>query len=68
MTKRFSSLQEVRSAIDSDLITLPSLVDYYLEKIDAQKHLNAVLEVFSDEADKIKIEVLYRLSKSANNP
>ena len=50
MTKRFSSLQEVRSAIDSDLITLPSLVDYYLEKIDTQKHLNAVLEVFSDEA------------------
>lgn len=50
MTKRFSSLQEVRSAIDSDQITLPSLVDYYLEKIEAQKHLNAVLEVFSEEA------------------
>jgi aspartyl-tRNA(Asn)/glutamyl-tRNA(Gln) amidotransferase subunit A len=62
MTKRFSSLLEVRSAIDANQITLPQLVDHYLDRISTQQQLNAILEVFSDEAktqaqliqDKIK--------------
>jgi len=46
MTKRFSSLLEVRSAIDANQITLPQLVDHYLDRISTQQQLNAILEVF----------------------
>lgn len=50
MKKRFSSLKEIQKEISESKISLPQLVDYYLSKIDEQKNLNAILEVFSDEA------------------
>lgn len=50
MKKRFSSLSEVQDHINSSKVTLPELVDYYLSQIEKNKHLNAFLEVYQDEA------------------
>ncbi|MCC6817981.1 MAG: Asp-tRNA(Asn)/Glu-tRNA(Gln) amidotransferase subunit GatA [Bacteroidia bacterium] len=50
MKKRFSSLKEVQKSISDASITLPELVRYYLSNIEANKHLNAFLEVFDEEA------------------
>lgn len=52
MNKRFTSLQEIRTAISSSELTLPELVSYYLEKEEKFRHLNAFREVFADEALK----------------
>lgn len=61
MKKRFSSLNEVRKEISESRLSLPQLVDYYLSRIEAQKHLNAILEVFSDEAQTQAIVVQKKL-------
>ena len=50
MSKRFSSLSAVQKEISESKISLPELVLYYLSQIEANRHLNAFLEVFSDEA------------------
>lgn len=57
MKKRFSSLAEIKNAILAGNITLPSLIDYYLERIDSQKQLNAFLEVFGEESRVRAVEV-----------
>ncbi|MES2618899.1 MAG: Asp-tRNA(Asn)/Glu-tRNA(Gln) amidotransferase subunit GatA [Bacteroidota bacterium] len=50
MKKRFSSLAEIQKEILAGTISLPTLVDYYLQQIHSQKQLNAFLEVFEEEA------------------
>lgn len=50
MNKRYSSLKEIQTAISDSSITLPELVRHYLSNIEANKHLNAFLEVYSEEA------------------
>lgn len=50
MNKRYSSLKEIQTAISDSSVTLPELVRHYLSNIEANKHLNAFLEVFSEEA------------------
>lgn len=40
----------IRSALFSSKITLPQLVHHYLEQIEKNKHLNAFVEVFGEEA------------------
>ncbi len=50
MKKRFSSLKDIQKSISDSGITLPELVSYYLDQIEKNKHLNAFLEVFADEA------------------
>lgn len=46
----YTTLAEIRSALDSGQTTIKDLVKRYLANIDAQKNLNAFLEVFGDEA------------------
>jgi aspartyl-tRNA(Asn)/glutamyl-tRNA(Gln) amidotransferase subunit A len=66
MKKRFSSLKEIQKEISESKISLPQLVDYYLSKIDEQKNLNAILEVFSDEAKSKAFEIQEKIdAKSA---
>lgn len=48
--KKFSSLQEVQNALAVQSISCRQLVEYYLENIEKKKHLNAFLEVYSQEA------------------
>ncbi|QEC54115.1 aspartyl/glutamyl-tRNA(Asn/Gln) amidotransferase subunit A [Anseongella ginsenosidimutans] len=45
-----SSIREVRSHIFAGRLTLPGLLDQYLSRIRERQHLNAFIEVFSEEA------------------
>lgn len=47
---RDSTIREVRSSLSEGSLTLPGLVDYYLSRIRENAHLNAFIEVFSEEA------------------
>lgn len=48
--KSFTSLASVQEAITTNQITLPDLVQYYLDNIEAKNHLNAFTEVYASEA------------------
>ncbi|MGV3590010.1 MAG: Asp-tRNA(Asn)/Glu-tRNA(Gln) amidotransferase subunit GatA [Adhaeribacter sp.] len=48
--KRYNSLEEVRQDIQTGAVTCRDLVNYYLQNIERKKHLNAYLEVFTEEA------------------
>jgi len=48
--KRFHSLTEVRKEISAGNLSCENLVKYYLNNIEAKKHLNVFLEVYTDEA------------------
>ncbi len=48
--KRFNSLSEVRNELAAGTTSCRQLVEYYLDNIERQRHLNAFLEVWSDEA------------------
>lgn len=50
--RRFHSLSEVRKEIQSGHLSCEQLVNYYLVNIEAKKHLNVFLEVYTDEAIK----------------
>jgi aspartyl-tRNA(Asn)/glutamyl-tRNA(Gln) amidotransferase subunit A len=56
--KDYNALSEVKADLTNGTITLPGLVDHYLQRIEAESHLNAFIEVFSEEAksDAVKIE------------
>ncbi len=55
--KKYLSLAEVRADINAGNITLPQLTQYYLDRIEEHKNLNAFIEVFADEAKARAIEV-----------
>ncbi|MDZ4668653.1 MAG: Asp-tRNA(Asn)/Glu-tRNA(Gln) amidotransferase subunit GatA [bacterium] len=46
----YSSLSNIQTDLQLGKISLPKLVDYYLSNIESNKHLNAFLEVYTDEA------------------
>ncbi len=46
----YHSLASIQSDLASGKISLPELVGHYLQNIDKNKHLNAFLEVYADEA------------------
>lgn len=48
--KKYSSLTEIQSEIAKKSINCEQLVLYYLKNIEQNKHLNAFLEVYADEA------------------
>ena len=48
--KDFSRLSLIRQELESGLLDLTDLVSFYLKNIEENKHLNAFLEVFEDEA------------------
>jgi aspartyl-tRNA(Asn)/glutamyl-tRNA(Gln) amidotransferase subunit A len=47
---KYSTHAQVRAAIQSGETSCLQLVEYYLEKIDTTRHLNAYVEVFVEEA------------------
>jgi aspartyl-tRNA(Asn)/glutamyl-tRNA(Gln) amidotransferase subunit A len=63
MSKRYNSLAEVRSDISFGKVTVSSLVGHYLQKIEANKHLNAFLEVYTEEAQQRALEVDEKIRK-----
>jgi aspartyl-tRNA(Asn)/glutamyl-tRNA(Gln) amidotransferase subunit A len=50
--KSYTALADIRTDLQSGAVTCVALVDLYLERIEANKHLNAFLEVFTDSARK----------------
>ncbi|GGE98922.1 Asp-tRNA(Asn)/Glu-tRNA(Gln) amidotransferase subunit GatA [Hymenobacter cavernae] len=48
--RRFNSLTEVRSELTAGTTTCRQLVEYYLDNIQRESHLNAFLEVWPEEA------------------
>ncbi|MDL5051226.1 Asp-tRNA(Asn)/Glu-tRNA(Gln) amidotransferase subunit GatA [Oscillatoria amoena NRMC-F 0135] len=48
--KKFQSLAQVRAEISAGNLTCVDLVRYYLQRTEEKKHLNALLEVYADEA------------------
>lgn len=55
--KNFSSLSAIQEAIQSGQTSCVQLVDYYLNRIQEFQHLNAFLEVFSEEAQARALEI-----------
>ena len=50
--KKYTTLSSVQLDLMSNETSCSALVSYYLKQIDDNKHLNAFLEVFTDEAIK----------------
>lgn len=48
--KRFTSLSAIQRELTAGTLSCRQLVDYYLDNIERQQHLNAFLEVWADEA------------------
>jgi aspartyl-tRNA(Asn)/glutamyl-tRNA(Gln) amidotransferase subunit A len=46
----FSSIDEYHSRLKAGSITCTDAVDYYLQRIDASRHLNAFIQVYAAEA------------------
>src|SRR6202012_1185082 len=63
MTKFYSSLDEIKSGLQSGKITVEGLVKHYLGQIEINAHLNALNEVFAEEALSRAKEVQHRLQQ-----
>jgi aspartyl-tRNA(Asn)/glutamyl-tRNA(Gln) amidotransferase subunit A len=50
MTPKYTSLQDIQSAIQSGATSLVALTEYYLARIDESKNLNIYIEVYAEEA------------------
>jgi aspartyl-tRNA(Asn)/glutamyl-tRNA(Gln) amidotransferase subunit A len=48
--KRYQSLTSIRSELASGALSLEALVRYYLDRTESYSHLNAMLEVWGEEA------------------
>ncbi|MEO8886808.1 MAG: Asp-tRNA(Asn)/Glu-tRNA(Gln) amidotransferase subunit GatA [Mucilaginibacter sp.] len=57
MAKFYSSLNEIKSGLQSGSVTVEELVKNYLSQIELNAHLNAFNEVFADEALARAVEV-----------
>ncbi len=55
--KLFSTLKEIRTAIEGGDLLLPELLEYYFSKIKENEHLNAFNEVFFHSA-RVQAEVV----------
>jgi aspartyl-tRNA(Asn)/glutamyl-tRNA(Gln) amidotransferase subunit A len=58
----YFSLAQIQTDLQSGKITLPSLVNQYLETIETKKHLNAFLEVFDAEAKQRAEEIAIKMA------
>ncbi|WP_224995176.1 Asp-tRNA(Asn)/Glu-tRNA(Gln) amidotransferase subunit GatA [Cesiribacter sp. SM1] len=48
--KNFSSLSEIKASLKTGTLSCATLVEHYLKNIEEHKHLNAFLEVYTEEA------------------
>lgn len=55
--KNYHSLTEIKNDLQSGAVTCSQLVDYYLNRINEKKHLNAFIEVFADQAKARATEI-----------
>ncbi|GGM76341.1 glutamyl-tRNA(Gln) amidotransferase subunit A [Dyadobacter beijingensis] len=55
--KEYLTLAEIQRDLREEGLTCVKLVDHYLERIEANKHLNAFVEVYTEEAKKAALAV-----------
>lgn len=61
--KSYLSLAEIRKDISNGALTLPNLVEFYLNNIENKKDLNALLEVFSNEAKESAFKIQEKIQQ-----
>ena len=54
---KYSTLSEIQSDIRNEKTSVLQVVEYYLGRIESTQHLNAYIEVFTEEAVKRAIEL-----------
>jgi aspartyl-tRNA(Asn)/glutamyl-tRNA(Gln) amidotransferase subunit A len=64
---RYKNLSQVQEDIASGLINCEHLVSYYLDRINATKHLNVYVEVFEEEALQQAKELDAKFQKDPNS-
>ena len=64
--KKYSSLQEIQKFLSTGQLTLTDLLDYYLEQIRVNEHLNAFNEVFFHSANLQANVVQEKLNRGAS--
>lgn len=55
--QNFSTLSAIQSAIAANHLSVPNLVEQYLHNIRENEHLNAFIEVFSEDAQRDALKV-----------
>ena len=55
--KHYSRISAIREDLNAGRVTCAALVEYYLKNIADNQHLNAFLEVWSDEARARALEI-----------
>ena len=66
--KKFSKLSLIREELESGLLDLTDLVSFYLKNIEDNKHLNAFLEVFAEEALTRSKEIQAKINDGTAGP
>lgn len=59
----YKNVSNIQADLKSGSITLPKLVEQYLSVIEEKKHLNAFLEVFTEEAKERAVTIQERFIK-----
>ncbi len=60
--KEYLTLAEIQKDIREEGLTCVKLVDHYLQQIESGKHLNAFVEVYTEEAKKAALAVDARIT------
>lgn len=66
--KDYHLLDEIQSDLKNNRITCVDLVEYYLQNIEDGKHLNAFVEVYTEEARHRAREIDQKLSNDTAGP
>ncbi len=66
--KTYSSLNLIQQDLKDGSVTCSQLVEHYLSTIESKKHLNALVEVYADEAKTKAIEIDLKISKGNAGP
>ncbi|TZF83191.1 Asp-tRNA(Asn)/Glu-tRNA(Gln) amidotransferase subunit GatA [Pedobacter sp. BS3] len=59
--RRYYTLSEVQEDLQAGVITLPNLVEHYLQRIDEYAELNAFIEVFAGDVREKAIEIQQKI-------
>ena len=59
--KNYFSISQIQADITSQQISLIDLVNYYIQRIDENKDLNAFIEVFPEEARENAIRISQKI-------
>ena len=64
LIEKYQSLTDIQQDLNEGVITIESLVDYYLKQIEDTRDLNAYVEVYEEEARKRALELDKKLKEN----